>query len=1026
MTVLFRPNRLRLALTLVVVVLMAVLGIRSANIETDITRSLPTTGGVFSDAAHIFAHHPLQGEVAIDIGVAHADPDALVAAAERVEQRLRDSGLFARVGMEAMGTLVPELLAHIVAHLPVLFTRQDLEVLVAPRISADAVRRRIAGLREELMSIEAIGTGRFVARDPLALRYLVLARLSQRMPSGDVVFHRGRLLSADRKHLLLVATPLAAGADTAAARKIETLMSDITEHLSVQGDPGNPVTLSPVGAYRAALDNERIIRHDVQVAVGVSTLGIALLLLLAFPRPLLGLFAFLPAAAGTAAAFFCLALFYRSLSIMAVGFGGAIIAITVDHGIAYLLFLGHGAMGSGRAAAREVRAIGLMAAVTTVGGFCALWLTGFPVFVQLGQFAALGIAFSFLFVHMVFPGMFSGVPVLADRPCFFGRGAWRLPKGGKRAAWAAAGFGVAMLCVAAPRFDTRLSAMNTVSEPTERAQQLMAQVWGSGMFTKLFFMTEADSLQILQERGDYLLATFSEDMAADRVAGAFLPAMLFPGAAACQANFAAWRAFWTPDRQQLLERQLAAATADGFAPGAFAPFTELVSRKAPTAEGFRIPEAMHGLMGVTRADDGRWMQFTTITPGPAYAPEAFRERYGNAGRIFDPDFFSRTLGTLLFSSFVKMVLIVGGAVALLLFVFFLDVRLALICLAPVVFALVCTLGTLRLAGRVLDIPAVMLAIIVFGMGVDYSLYLVRSRQRYGTGDHPGVVRIQGAVLLAAASTLIGFGMLCFSDHALLRSAGISSFLGVLYALLGAFLLLPPLLDHYFSARPKCEVAALPMAERIAGRYRHMEPYPRLFARFKYKTDRMFSELPDLLKGRPAVRTAVDIGCGFGVPGCWVLEHYPGARVIGLDPDPERVRVAQLAMGPRGEMHCQGAPQLPQLPKGVDAAFLLDMTHFLDDAALVATLTAVSEALHPGGVLVIRAVVPAPDGRVSWLWKIDRVRMRLAGITPFHRTGAEMIRLVSRCGFAVESTRVSGGNPELLWLVASPAMKGDAA
>ena len=72
---------------------------------------------------------------------------------------------------------------------------------------------------------------------------------------------------------------------------------------------------------------------------------------------------------------------------MALGFGGAIISITVDHGIAYLLFLDRSTTSYGKAASTEVRAIGLMATLTSVGAFSALYLTGFPVLQQLGLFA---------------------------------------------------------------------------------------------------------------------------------------------------------------------------------------------------------------------------------------------------------------------------------------------------------------------------------------------------------------------------------------------------------------------------------------------------------------------------------------------------------------------------------------------------------------------------------------------------------------------------------------------------------------
>ena len=68
------------------------------------------------------------------------------------------------------------------------------------------------------------------------------------------------------------------------------------------------VRLTPIGAYRAALDNEMIVRADVQKMLLISFLGITVLLLFAFPRPLLGLLSLLPAIVGTLTAFFVFAL----------------------------------------------------------------------------------------------------------------------------------------------------------------------------------------------------------------------------------------------------------------------------------------------------------------------------------------------------------------------------------------------------------------------------------------------------------------------------------------------------------------------------------------------------------------------------------------------------------------------------------------------------------------------------------------------------------------------------------------------
>ena len=98
-------------------------------------------------------------------------------------------------------------------------------------------------------------------------------------------------------------------------------------------------------------------------------------------------------------AFFAFSLFHKSISIMVIGFGGAIISLTVDQGIAYLLFLDRPYATSGKMASEEVWAMGLLAVLTTLGAYGALCFSGFPVFEQLGQFTMWGLGMvSFLFM----------------------------------------------------------------------------------------------------------------------------------------------------------------------------------------------------------------------------------------------------------------------------------------------------------------------------------------------------------------------------------------------------------------------------------------------------------------------------------------------------------------------------------------------------------------------------------------------------------------------------------------------------
>ncbi len=1003
-------------------------GIYIADIDADIARFLPASDSVLSDAAVIFGRHPMRDRIAIDLTLINEDRDLLLESGRKCEAMLEKSGLFEEVGIKSFQNLMPGLIEHILANLPFLFSEKELENNVVELIRPDAMTRRLQELRRSLLDLDGIGQSAHMAKDPLGLKNLALARLASLSPTPDAQIAEGKLLSPDGRHLLVLATPAASGTDTGFARLAVAELERISESLAqTAAEKGNRLVMTPSGAYRAALDNETIIRKDVNRAIVLATVGIALLLVFSFHRPLLGLLAFLPALFGTAAAFFVCAVWFDTLSIMALGFGGAVVSITVDHGIAYLLFLDQPEEVRGTEASEKIRSIGLVAALTTMGAFGLLCFSAFPVFRQLGLFTALGIGFSYVFVHTAFPKLVPVMPSAKPRPLLLRKAAPFLSSGGKKAALAATAFGIVMIFFARPEFDSDLKAMNTVGRETAAAETLMAEVWGEGIFGKIFLMTEGEDPRELQAKGDSLFERAETDMDTETLGSSFIPSMIFPGKERRKANFAAWRAFWTAGRIEEFKGNLAlSAYETGFKPDAFESFVNILSGNIDKLENNGVPKEFYELAGIRENSDATgWSQFYLLSPGPSYDADNFYENYRGFGRIFDAGLFSERMGLLLFSNFTKMLGTIGLGVALLIFGFFLDLKLTALSLAPVAFAMVCSLGSMKLLGHPLDIPGLMLSIVVFGMGVDYSLYMVRAYQRQAGESHPDTIMIETGVFMAATSTLIGFGALYFSEHSLLKSAGLISLLGVGYSAAGSFLILPPLLSFFFRRAKISPDAGASLADRILRRYRRMEAYPRLFARYKLKYDSMFPELAGVLRNSGGIERLLDVGCGYGVPAAWLAEQYPGATVYGFDPDRERIRVASLALGDRGRIQYGYAPEIPALDEPMDAVFVLDIIHFLTDDGLEKTLAKLARRLRSDGTLIVRAVVPPSNGNYSKTWRLEALKMKIAGVSPTFRTAERIGEMIEAAGFRIEFTGLSGNNEESVWFVSRLPFQGHA-
>ncbi len=1011
-------NFRRLSVILLFAAVLAGAGLLRLDIDTDVIHSLPVGDPVVADGLTIFSNHPIHDQVAVDLTLRPFRQELLLECGDYLEKKMRQSGLFAQVGADDIGDLIPELALHVSRTLPLLFSARQLEEKVAPRLTKSWITQHLGQLHQSLATMEGIGQARFIGRDPLNLKDLVMARMAPLAPTLSARFVQGHLLSPDGRHLLLTARPLAGATDTGQARRIGALFAALEHDLAARYS-GATITLTPVGAYRAALDNERIIRRDVNLALALATAGIALLLMLSFSRSLIGILSLVPALAGTGVALFVYSLLYPDISIMVLGFGGALISITVDHGIAYLLFFDRSGEGGGSKASREVRAIGIMAVLTTIGAFLILAVSGFPIFTELGRFTALGIFFSFLFVHLALPSICTGMksaPVRRPALQYF---VDRLYATGKTGLILALVVFCGLLFVARPRFYVSLDSMNTVSEQTRRADALFTRVWGN-IGSRIFLMDRAPSIAELQTRDDRLLVDIEHDVQQGMLKDCFVPSMLFPGRELSVRNLAAWHAFWTPVRVAALRKELAVIGRQlGFAPAGFREFFHQLE-PGFTLSFVPIPARFFNLLAIERTPErSELVQFITLQPGKNYDSASFFARYHPEYAVFDSAWFGKRLAAILFSTFARMLAILSLGLVAMLFAFYLNPTLTLLTLTPVVFAYVCTLGTLHLLGRPIDIPGLMLSIVILGMGIDYSIFFVRAHQRYRDVGHPDYGLVRSAVFLAAASTLIGFGVLCFADHSLLRSIGIISLLGIGYSLLGAFLLLPPLLNWYFSADRPHKGQKSDIFARVRRRYRTLEAYPRMFARFKLRFDPMFTELPKILEsaqnGRQ-VRTIVDIGCGYGVPACWCLEYFPQATVHGLDPDPERIRVAALATGSRGTMTCGRAPELPELAQPADLILILDMLHYLDDGTLRDLFARCSRALAPGGILVMRFVI-RPEGKVSWSWRLEDRRIRWSGGVAHYRSSARMAAFAAASGLEIMVEKIAETNPELAWIVA---------
>jgi SAM-dependent methyltransferase len=554
-----------------------------------------------------------------------------------------------------------------------------------------------------------------------------------------------------------------------------------------------------------------------------------------------------------------------------------------------------------------------------------------------------------------------------------------------------------------------------VSKETIDAEKTLQNTWGD-FSDKCYIFLQAPSIAQLQQKNDQLMPILKADIQKEKLSSVFLPSLLFPSPAMSQKNIEAWQDFWSKERLTKLKRDVAvAARENGFASSAFEPFWEIINNK--DVHSGEIPEKYFEFFGITKGPAG-YTQLSLIATGKNYDAEDLASRLTHQGlaKIFDVGLFNNRLGNFLKSIFIQIALITGIGIVIIVFVFYLDWLLSLAVLAPITFALVATLGTLKIIGHPLDIPSIMLWIVIMGMGINYSIYYACFYQRYRDENHPAMDIVKLAMFLASFTTLIGFGVLAIAKHNLLRSIGLTSLLGIGYSIIGAYLILPTLVKKIYAPfnfpSGPLEIGSKKHLKRALLRYRHLEAYPRLFARFKIMIDPMFKELDKYVQNP---RRIIDIGCGYGIPAVWLLEINPSAQVYGLEPDEIRVLIASHAIGTRGSVEIGRAPALPGVEGFVDYVLMLDMLHLISDEELQLVLRRIYDKLEAGGTLLIRATVPS-NKKVPWKRWIETARLKLTHIQKRFRSEKELVAFMEKTGFVVSVHASDTKGIEEKWFV----------
>lgn len=640
------------------------------------------------------------------------------------------------------------------------------------RFSPDAMRNRLRESLRILATPAGVLLRRILPADPTGE---ILALREELDGNVRPVTRDGVWFSREGARALLVARTRAPASDLDAQERAVNQVRDSFE----QAAAGTRTTLVLTGPGVFSVLSRAVIKRDVVRFALLASCLIAALLLVLFRSPRVLVLSLVPVASGALAGMAAVSLGFGEVHGITLGFGVTLLGEGVDYAIYLFSGTAHGA--SPRRTLDRIWPTVRLGVLTSICGFSAMLLSGFSGLAQLGLFSITGLVVAAVVTREVLPVMmarnFSAGPVVTIAPKLAAliRGAPRLRYPLLALVVLSAGL---LVGGRGPVWGGSLASLSPVSAVEQRLDAALRQDLGAPDVRHLIVIRAPNRQEALQA-SEAVVFDLRKALRDGVISGYDAPSNYLPSDRTQRERQAA-----LPSPSQLRDNLQLALQGLPYRPGAFERFLEDVAaaKTGPritrsSLEGTRLALKLDALL---LRQSGGWtamLPLAGVTDVVALG-RAIRKDVGPDVVVLDTKRESERLYAGYRDEILRHSLLGAGAIVLLLFVSLRSAQRLLRVLAPLIASVIVVTCALSLLQGPLSIFHLIGLLLVVAVGSNYSLFFDSVLATEEDRD-----RIAASLCFACASTVVGFGVLSFSDVPVLNALGSTVGLGAVFALL---------------------------------------------------------------------------------------------------------------------------------------------------------------------------------------------------------------------------------------------------
>jgi uncharacterized protein len=737
--------------------------------------------------------------------------------ADRLTADMLASGLFKR----ARNGLQEEELLNMVR-----FFTWNFPVLVAPEQVADLKRRldpqqihqnvRQAGA-EFVTPFSALGTNYFIA-DPLGLMEVLNRGHLSQFASFDLTWGEGnRFFSKDHKALLIIAEPQQPAVDYKFAQQVVEWTQRHTESLSAEPvfrDAG--VRATAAGAYVYAEQEHGFIEQNIRRISLISIAGNLLLCLMIYPRIPLFLLSLLPTSLGILWTTGIASYYPGEVNLISLSFIAILAGLGDDQVVHFFNRVPQewakgGTLNAAMQRTFETTGLSVVFCILTAAtATAALATSSFKALAEFGFILTVGMFMMMVHTLLTVPALmtlwwrfskprapetitFRFLPAIARKSVDFVGRHYR-----PVVVFALVAFLLSLLFLPAVRMETRFE-ITGADNPAVAAQDRLSARFGIEGSPDVLLMTGSE--EDVLRRAEELTAELEIYLHRGVLKSIFSPTDLLPSRRTQSERAASLAGVNLAASARALDDSLRES---GFRVEPHQAFIDRL-RKLGQGTDFIDLERVASYLpagildnSIRKTQNGSYVAavafYATDPDATQVVPEAvlasWRARFGPFVE-FSFDKINRDMQSRVLHDSRRALVWTAGAIVLIVYLTFRTLRMTLLVLMPIVFAIVVTFGLLLLVGHRFSFMCITAIPLIIGIGIDNGIHLVR---RYLEDKSVGIVAIakaSGAALIQSnLTTIVGFGALMASSFLPLAEMGLVTSLGVALSLASGLWLVP--------------------------------------------------------------------------------------------------------------------------------------------------------------------------------------------------------------------------------------------